>query len=99
MAVLNPYQFFKEARLFSASLSFKSCDIIFSKDMENEILKKLEEQAQKIEKISISVEKTRKYFLWTLIISAAFVVLPLVGLIFVIPQFLNTLNATSGLGL
>lgn len=67
--------------------------------MENEILKKLEEQAEKIEEIYISVEKTRKYFLWTLIISVAFVVLPLIGLMFVIPQFLNTLNMAGNLGL
>ena len=67
--------------------------------MENEILKKLEEQERKIEEIYISTEKTRKYFLWTLIISVTFVVLPVVGLIFVIPQFLNTLNMASGLGL
>ena len=67
--------------------------------MENEILKKIEEQGRRIEEIFVSVEKTRKYFLWTLIISVAFVVLPIIGLIFVIPQFLNTLNTASGLGL
>lgn len=67
--------------------------------MENEILKRLEEQAQKIEKISVSVEKTRKYFLWTLIISVAFVILPLAGLMFAIPKFLSTYNMASGLGL
>jgi len=67
--------------------------------MENEILKKIEEQGKKIEEIFVSVEKTRKYFLWTLIISAAFVILPIIGLMLVIPQFLNTLNVASGLGL
>ena len=67
--------------------------------MENEILKKLEEQGRKIEEIFLSVEKTRKYFLWTLIISVAFVVLPIIGLMLVIPQFLNNLDAVSGLGL
>lgn len=67
--------------------------------MENEILKRLEEQAKRIEEIFVSMEKTRKYFLWTLIISVAFVVLPLIGLMFVIPQFLNTLNMAGGLGL
>ena len=67
--------------------------------MENEILKKIEEQGKKIEEIFVSVEKTRKYFLWTLIISAAFVILPIIGLMLVIPQFLNTLKVASGLGL
>jgi len=54
---------------------------------------------EKIEKIYISVEKTRKYFLWTLIISIALVVLPAIGLVFVIPQFLSSyvgsINAAS----
>ena len=82
-----------------ASLFFEDYDIIFCKVMENEILKKLDEQGRKIEEIFLSVEKTRKYFLWTLIISAVFVILPIVGLMFVIPQFLNTLNVAGGLGL
>ena len=67
--------------------------------MENEILKKLEEQEIKIEEIYISVKKMRKYFLWTMIVSIAVIVLPVIGLIFVVPQFLNTLNMASGLGL
>ncbi|MEK7150538.1 MAG: hypothetical protein AAB688_01185 [Patescibacteria group bacterium] len=67
--------------------------------MENEISKKIEGQGKKLEEIFISVEKTRKYFLWTLIISVVLVVLPLIGLVFMIPQFLNTLSLTSGLGI
>ncbi|MEK7162866.1 MAG: hypothetical protein AAB696_01095 [Patescibacteria group bacterium] len=66
--------------------------------MDNDILKKLEEQEQKIDKIYRSVEKMRKYFLWSLIIGIAFIVLPFIGLIFVIPMFLKTLNL-SGFGL
>jgi hypothetical protein len=73
--------------------------ILHHKVMENEIFKKLEEQGRKIEEIFVSVEKTRKYLLWTLIISAAFVILPIVGLMFAIPQFFNNLDAVSGLGL
>ena len=56
---------------------------------EQKILEKLEEQGKKIDGIYKSVEKTRKYFFWTLIISIVVVVLPLVGLFFVIPQFLS----------
>ena len=43
----------------------------------------------KIDKIFVSVEKTRKYFLWTMIISVALFVLPLIGIAFAIPAFLN----------
>jgi len=54
--------------------------------MENEILKKLEESDQKIDEIYKSVEKTRKYFLWMLIITLAVFILPLVALLFIVPS-------------
>ena len=65
--------------------------------MDQEILKKIEAQAEKIDAIYRSVEKMRKYFLWTLIITLALIILPLIGLIVVIPQFFRTY--TNGLGL
>jgi type IV secretory pathway component VirB8 len=49
----------------------------------------LQQLEEKIDKIYASVEKTRKYFLWTLIISVALVVLPAIGLAFAVPAFLN----------
>lgn len=58
--------------------------------MESDILKKLQEQEEKINKIYISVEKTRKYFFWTTVITIALFVLPLIGLAFAIPSFINT---------
>ena len=67
--------------------------------MEN-IDKKLIELEEKINKIYISVEKTRKYFLWTAIITTAVIVLPLIGLIFVLPSFMtNYVGSLQGLGL
>ena len=43
----------------------------------------------KIDAIYASVEKTRKYFMWTLIITVVLFVLPIIGLIFAIPAFLT----------
>lgn len=63
--------------------------------MDEVILKKLEEQEKKIESIFVSVEKTRKYFLWTLILSLVFFLLPFVGLLFAVPFFLSTLGSYS----
>lgn len=57
--------------------------------MEQEIKTKLEEQSAKIDAILESVEKTRKYFLTTMWVTIIAIVLPMIGLIFVIPQFLN----------
>ena len=57
---------------------------------DQEILKRIDEQGKKIDAIYLSVERTRKYFLWTLIVTVALVVFPLIGLFLVIPQFLST---------
>jgi type IV secretory pathway component VirB8 len=57
--------------------------------MDNETSQRLALLEEKIEKIYISVEKTRKYFLWTLIISVALFVLPVIGLAFAIPAFMT----------
>ncbi len=54
---------------------------------------------QKIDAIYVSVEKTRKYFLWTLIITVVLFVLPLVGLVFAIPAFMtNYVDQIQNLG-
>jgi type II secretory pathway component PulF len=57
--------------------------------MEEEILKKFEEQEKKLDKIYRSAEKTRKYFLYALIITVVMVALPFIGLLFIIPKFLD----------
>ena len=59
--------------------------------MENEILQKIRKQDEKLAKIYASVEKTRKYFLWTLIISIITIVLPIIALVLIIPWFLRTM--------
>jgi type IV secretory pathway component VirB8 len=57
--------------------------------MDNETSQRLALLEEKIEKIYVSVEKTRKYFLWTLIISVLLFVLPMIGLAFAIPAFMT----------
>ncbi len=68
--------------------------------MEQEIQKKLDEQAAKLEAIYISVEKTRKYFLTIIWVTVLAIVLPIIGLAFAIPAFLhNYVGSLSGLGM
>lgn len=50
---------------------------------------KLTELEKKIDAIYASVEKTRNYFKWTMIITVALFVLPLIGLLFAIPSFMS----------
>ena len=63
----------------------------------DEVLKKLAELEQKVDMVYKSAEKTRKYFMWTLILSVVFLVLPLIALVFVIPTFLNAIGGYSDL--
>jgi hypothetical protein len=62
-----------------------------------EVLAKLKEQDAKIDAIWQSVEKTRKYFMWTLIITLVLFIAPLIGLVFAIPAFLNSYNTLLSL--
>jgi type II secretory pathway component PulF len=66
--------------------------------MDQEILEKFEQQEKKLEEIWKSIEKMRKYFLWTLIVTIATILVPLIALAFVIPWFLKIMtSAYSGL--
>ena len=68
--------------------------------MEEEIKNRLDAQDELLKKIYVSAEKTRKYLFWTLIVSLVVFVLPLIAMVFVLPQFLNsylpTLNGLQG---
>ncbi|KKS65700.1 MAG: hypothetical protein UV34_C0010G0002 [Parcubacteria group bacterium GW2011_GWB1_42_6] len=66
--------------------------------MDQEIQNKFEEQNKKLEEIFRSVEKTRKYFLWTLILSLVFFFLPLIAIIFLLPRIFDAYTG-AGLGL
>jgi len=68
--------------------------------MDEELKKKFEEQSIKIDAIYKSVEKTRKYFLVMIWITVIAVVLPIIGLAFAIPAFMNNyVSGLSGLGI
>lgn len=58
--------------------------------MEQEILDRLHAQDEMLVKIYDSAERTRKYFLFSMIMTLIFFLLPLVGLMFAVPFFLST---------
>ena len=64
--------------------------------MEEKILQKLEEQDAKINAIYKSIEYARKLFLATLIITVVTLVLPIIGLIFIIPWAMSVLGDAYG---
>lgn len=66
--------------------------------MDTELHERLSHVEDKVDAIYASVEKTRKYFLVVMWVTLAMVVLPALGLVFVIPLFVNTyLTAFEGL--
>ncbi|MFZ6035540.1 MAG: hypothetical protein ACOYUK_00105 [Patescibacteria group bacterium] len=60
--------------------------------MDSELEKKLQQLESKIDAAYRSAERTRRMFMWTLIISVATIVLPLLGLIILIPLYVQTLE-------
>jgi hypothetical protein len=61
---------------------------------EQELANKLSALEAKIDAVYVSAEKTRKYFLTTIIITVLAFVVPLIGLAFVIPQFLSSYTSS-----
>lgn len=59
--------------------------------MDPELSQRLDAQDEKLEAISVSVEKTRKYFQWTLIATIITFVLPLIGIVAILPWFMSTM--------
>ncbi|MEA3249626.1 MAG: hypothetical protein U9Q03_04710 [Patescibacteria group bacterium] len=60
--------------------------------MDQQFEAKLSELTEKIDATYRSVEKMRKFFMWTLIITAVMFILPLIGIVILIPVYLNTLG-------
>lgn len=58
--------------------------------MEPELPQRLAALESKVDAMYASVEKLRKYFLWTGIITIVLFVVPLIGLMLVIPSFINS---------
>lgn len=65
--------------------------------MEQEILNRLQEQENLLQKVYISTEKTRKYFMWTFYATLAFFIIPLVLLAIAIPTLLSSMSTLYGI--
>ncbi len=66
--------------------------------MEEELAKQLKIQQELLEKTYRSAEKTRKYFMWTLIVSLVVFIVPLIIMMFVLPSFINMYMGELGVG-
>ena len=68
--------------------------------MDQELKEYIGEQQKKIDAIYDSVEKTRKYIQWTIIVSVIGFVIPIIALFIIIPILLNNYaSMIGGLGM
>ena len=67
--------------------------------MDQDLEKRLATLEQKIDATYVAANKTRKMFLWTLVIAAITTILPLIGLLFAIPKLIQGLGIYQNLGL
>lgn len=58
---------------------------------------KLNSLETRVNELTLSFNKIKKVFYWIVWVSVALFVLPLIGLMFVIPQFLSTYSDMSGI--
>ena len=63
--------------------------------MDQDLMQKLEEQSRKLDAIERSVKKIRSYLFWTFMASIIVFVLPLIGLLVVIPRFLEIYSSAG----
>ena len=61
-----------------------------------ELAAKLDEIAAKADAAYQASETVRKYLFWTGVVTVALVVLPMIGLMLVIPSFIASYTATLG---
>ncbi len=62
--------------------------------MEQDIQRRLDTIEAKVDAIYASTEKTRRYFQIVMWVTIVMVVLPVIGLVFAIPAFINTYMTT-----
>lgn len=54
-----------------------------------------QELEQRIIRLQNSIDKLNKMFKWTIIITLVLFVVPLIGLLFVVPKFISNINLTN----
>jgi len=63
--------------------------------MNDELKYRLEIVEQKIDRIDKGITVIKRIFLWSFIISIAFIVLPLIGMLFIIPRFMSSIDMSA----
>jgi uncharacterized membrane protein YjgN (DUF898 family) len=64
--------------------------------MDEELKRRLDVIELKLDATFRSAEKSRKYLMWTAIVTVAVFVLPLIAMFFVLPSFISTYTGALG---
>ncbi len=65
--------------------------------MDKELLEKIQAQEKKLDEIHKSLERMRRYFFWKFVAMAIIIMLPIIGVSFLIPKFLSNICESLGL--
>jgi len=63
--------------------------------MDAELKSKLDVLEQKLDKANKDIKTIKNVFLWTFILTLIFIIVPLIAMIFVIPQFTSSLTGSG----
>jgi len=66
--------------------------------MDPDLQQKITQLEQKIDQMQKTLDQFKQYFKWTMILSIVFFVLPLIGIVIMLPMMFNTISSNySGL--
>ncbi|HEY0964369.1 MAG TPA: hypothetical protein VGE31_01080 [Candidatus Paceibacterota bacterium] len=95
--MLSPFKHCLAQRYRTGRVSSTASERVYTYRMES-IQQQLDEQAIKLAAIEGSLKKIERYMAWAFWLTIALFVLPLLGLIFVVPMAINSyLSSMSGL--
>ncbi|MDD5251319.1 MAG: hypothetical protein PHT12_01625 [Patescibacteria group bacterium] len=66
---------------------------------DKELIKRLDNLQERVDAAARSVDKLRLYFLWTVILALVTLILPVIGLLFAIPTFLQSMGSVGNFNL
>jgi uncharacterized Rmd1/YagE family protein len=63
--------------------------------METELKNRLDVLEQKVDTINKNIKTIKNVFMWTFIITIAVIIIPLIGMIFIIPKFMSSIDISG----
>ena len=68
----------------------------YNNSMDTELKNKLDILEQKLDKANKDIKTIKNVFLWTFILTLLLIILPLIAMVFIIPNFISSIVGTGG---